>query len=738
MRRNVVPWLKVAVCGVVACGYLALLTTLMFPPVILLPIAAAVVAMPFAERLQKAEEWYTQVTTGLAVLALFGILASGPALGAINTVVGLMMLVQIHALLHIKRQRHYGYLVLMTFSQVMAASMMSPSPEIGLVFIILVVFTIWALVLLDIFRSTEEEGEVLIHGSLDFEARNGALRESGGRTFRRNMIGWISGLALASIALSTGLFFVIPRTEAGAFGTQDILPIDEFTTGVSGEIDLRSAGRITEDRTALMNVRFPELPGGRFNGPLYWRVTSFDKYAGDAWSRAGLTSSGNRLFQRSARFAAHPESERGSEEGVFRADYAAKNTVQFEAFLVDLPGEGVPVLSLPLMVQPQTKDAGLWSWDPGGDFTVRHLHRGESGIAYKGVSAIEDSSPAQLRKSREDFRDLMNRRDYAMLTEHNLLPDTIATVHEVTADADTLYDRLNAIQQYLSSSLYRYSLQVPVLPERNPVDAFIRDIRTGHCQLFATSMALMARSEGIPCRLVSGYRGGQYDEGSESYTISANMAHVWVEVFFPDHGWIVFDPSPILDDPGVFSFQSIQSTYSNIALQLQLFWLRNIVGYNASERNLYLGSLDQEESSPREIRERPESTRMGVIQTMAGSLPRLILGLVLGTLIISSILIARSSISARRSLSGLNASQVRAVKLYRLLRKRLARFGVQCEGKTAEEIRSLAAELHAPLETALAPILARYNAARFGLQELTPHEFKSMRQELRSVRVGAS
>lgn len=734
MRSDVVPWLKVAVCGVVVCGYLALLSTLMFPPVILIPAVLGIALMPLGERLHRENPAYTQVTTGLSILALAGILLSGPAIGALNMVVGLMMLVQVHALVHVKRQRHYSYLMLMSFSQVMAASMMSPSPEIGLVYVLLVVFTIWTLVLLDIFRGTEEQGEVYVHGTLDFEARNGALRESGGRAFRRTMVGWISGLALASVMLSAGLFVLVPRTEAGAFG-RDVFPVQEDTTGLSGEIDLRDSGRITEDATAVMEVRFPELPGGRFSGPLYWRVTTFDKYSGQGWEREGLETRNQLIFRRAARLAAHPEGTRGSAEGVYRADYSAKNTVEFEVFLTQLPEEGVPVLSLPLMVQPQNTDPGLWSWDMAGDFTVHHRHRGESGITYRGVSVIGERAPEQLRTTRTDFHDLMSQRDYDLLTEQDLLPETLALVDQLTADADTVYDKLAAMEAYLSSENFVYTLEVPELPQNNPMDAFILDVRMGHCQFFASAMALMARSEGIPTRLVSGYRGGTYDESSEAYTVTANMAHIWVEVFLPDFGWTIFDPSPLLDGPATFSFRNLQSTYSTFILRLKILWLQRVVGYNASGNSTILGTADDGDRGSARDAAPSESREQTVDRSVADNLQLFLFGFLLLTFVVSGGLVLRSVLATRRALAGLDAGQVRAVALYGLLRKKLARLGVACEGKTAEELVADSEMLHGPLGTVVERIVHIYNAARFGAKPLTVEEFASLKKDVAGLRV---
>jgi transglutaminase superfamily protein len=79
---------------------------------------------------------------------------------------------------------------------------------------------------------------------------------------------------------------------------------------------------------------------------------------------------------------------------------------------------------------------------------------------------------------------------------------------------------------------------------RDPVDWFLFDVKIGYCEQFATAETLMLRSLGIPARLATGYSTGDYDPVLDQSIVRERDAHAWVEVWFPNDGWVPVDPSP--------------------------------------------------------------------------------------------------------------------------------------------------------------------------------------------------
>jgi hypothetical protein len=114
----------------------------------------------------------------------------------------------------------------------------------------------------------------------------------------------------------------------------------------------------------------------------------------------------------------------------------------------------------------------------------------------------------------------------------------------VQNDLVTQYDLVMAVTSYLQKN-YRYSLELGHVPAgRDPVDWFLFDTKVGYCEQFATAEVLLLRSLGVPARLATGYGTGSYDPILNQAIVRERDAHAWVEVWFADHGWVPFDPTP--------------------------------------------------------------------------------------------------------------------------------------------------------------------------------------------------
>jgi hypothetical protein len=101
-----------------------------------------------------------------------------------------------------------------------------------------------------------------------------------------------------------------------------------------------------------------------------------------------------------------------------------------------------------------------------------------------------------------------------------------------------------AIQDYLyASGGFKYTTDIRgECAGEKLVDCFMR-IKKGYCEYFATAMVMMLRAQGIPARYVLGYLPGQQQEDG-TWRVTRGAAHAWVEVYFPDYGWVEFDPTP--------------------------------------------------------------------------------------------------------------------------------------------------------------------------------------------------
>jgi transglutaminase-like putative cysteine protease len=127
----------------------------------------------------------------------------------------------------------------------------------------------------------------------------------------------------------------------------------------------------------------------------------------------------------------------------------------------------------------------------------------------------------------------------------------------LTQDLETPYEKAVAIRDYLRTLEYTLDIETP--PDgTDGVDYFLFEQEEGYCQYFASAMAVLLRASGVPSRMVAGYGPGeqQYDPGDIMgrgpdawqdlrQTFVVRNSHSWVEVFFPGHGWISFEPTPV-------------------------------------------------------------------------------------------------------------------------------------------------------------------------------------------------
>src|SRR5437763_10399009 len=146
---------------------------------------------------------------------------------------------------------------------------------------------------------------------------------------------------------------------------------------------------------------------------------------------------------------------------------------------------------------------------------------------------------------------------------------------DIAANSSNAYDKAAAVEQYLKKN-YGYTLTLPEKPEADPVGEFLFRRKEGHCEYFASAMAVMLRTLGIPSRVVNGFRGGEFNDLTSTYIVRASSAHTWVEAYFPGYGWITFDPTPADPKPAVTRF-------SRLALYVDAmgeFWREWIVNYD--------------------------------------------------------------------------------------------------------------------------------------------------------------
>ncbi len=160
---------------------------------------------------------------------------------------------------------------------------------------------------------------------------------------------------------------------------------------------------------------------------------------------------------------------------------------------------------------------------------------------YKVDSFITTATIEDMRSASTDYPEQIRDRYLQLPPE---VPERVHTLAEqITADESNPYDKAKAIESYLRTN-YLYDLKISAPPQDQDVaDYFLFDLKRGYCDYYATAMVVLARSSGIPARFVSGYAPGEYDAPNAQYVVRELNAHSWVEIYFPEIGWVEFEPT---------------------------------------------------------------------------------------------------------------------------------------------------------------------------------------------------
>ncbi len=247
----------------------------------------------------------------------------------------------------------------------------------------------------------------------------------------------------------------------------------------------------------------------------YWRGVTYDVYIRTGW-----------------RVGALEEIEYAADEPIITSTLTARRVVTHEVRLLRDTGNLLFAAGDLIAVdQPYTV-----AWRAPEDLFAATV----TTVTYWARSAVSTASEAQLRAAGEEYPRWI--RDRYLALPGGMPGRVLELARDLTATEPTPYDRARAIEAYLRT--LPYSLDVPLPPyDRDVVDYFLFDLRTGYCDYYATAMVVLARAAGIPARLAVGYASGFYDALNAEYVVTEASAHAWPEIYFPGYGWVEFEPT---------------------------------------------------------------------------------------------------------------------------------------------------------------------------------------------------
>ncbi|HEY3102629.1 MAG TPA: transglutaminase domain-containing protein, partial [Pyrinomonadaceae bacterium] len=215
-------------------------------------------------------------------------------------------------------------------------------------------------------------------------------------------------------------------------------------------------------------------------------------------------------------------------------------------------------------------------------------------VVYRVYSDTTEPGPATLRSDRLQY--FVESARYLELPA-NLDPRIGTLAREVIqkSGARTWYDAVRAVESHLRDN-YGYSLEMKA-GGPDPLSDFLFNVKAGHCEYFATAMAVMLRTQGIASRVVNGFLPGEYNEAAGAFTVRQSDAHSWVEVYFPQaNSWVTFDPTPPAGRKP-HERTGLAGALSKYSEALELMWFQYVVGYDKEEQRSLVSSVRRQLSN---------------------------------------------------------------------------------------------------------------------------------------------
>jgi len=385
-------------------------------------------------------------------------------------------------------------------------------------------------------------------------------REPTDRQAYRRMAFFLAGtspvLVVLILAGASAIFFLLPRMSAGYLGS--FAGGSDVTTGFSDHVQLGRIGQIQQSNAVVMHVQIDGDPHGAYD--LKWRGVALGRFDGKTWSSPTVQVPLTR--QEDGRFPLwHTPRELLPR---------ATRPIHYRVLMEPIGANIFFLASRPRFLSGNYQAVAS---DRAG--SIYDLDQKHPVSLYEADSDLAVPAPAILRTAAGAIPPEM--QEYLQLPL--LDPRVPQLAAQITASAGNSFDKAAALEHYLMTN-FGYTLEMSRVTPRDPLADFLFVRKRGHCEYFASSMAIMLRTLGIPSRVVNGFRTSEFNDLTDNYVIRASSAHSWVEGYFPGYGWISFDPTPGSPLAGL-------TGWSRVGLYLDAmasFWREWVVNYDASHQ----------------------------------------------------------------------------------------------------------------------------------------------------------
>jgi transglutaminase-like putative cysteine protease len=425
----------------------------------------------------------------------------------------------------LRRERDYTMLAVLSFLMVLASAVLTVDSVFLVFFAGFMLMAVATFVLMEMRRSGRAAKAQARHSSDPQEHRHLAF----------SLARMVPALVALILVGAAAVFFLLPRMSAGYLGAYSFG--NDFSVGFSDHVLLGQIGRLQQSNAVVMHIQIEGDDRGLYES-LHWRGVALAYFDGRSWSSQRQQYPVRR--QGNGDFAIPPFAQGAAPAYAAQTLSMARSRGQTALlhYRVLMEPLGTNVFFLAPWARNVSGVYRALSIDAGG--AVYDLDGQRPVARYEADSDISLPQPAQLRLVGQNYPPEFIRPYLQLPALDARIPRLAA---EIAGPAANNYDKAAAIERYLRTR-FGYTLQLPTTEPQDPLANFLFERKRGHCEYFASSMAVMLRTLGIPSRVVNGFSGAEFNDLTGNYVVRAKDAHAWVEAYFPGYGWQTFDPTP--------------------------------------------------------------------------------------------------------------------------------------------------------------------------------------------------
>jgi len=472
----------------------------------------------------------------------------------LSALVHLLCFLAVMKILTAKTNRDYTYVKMIAALELLAAAVLSASLSF---FGYLALFLLLAI-------AAFSSGEVRRSAQLRRTVVRGGMR-----AFPRRLAVQSTFLFAGILAMTAVMFFILPRTARAAL--ERFVPQRYHMPGFSNGITLGQIGELKKNTSAVMHIRTDPPGDGLLN--VRWRGAALSRFDGKRWDNPAPAREMSLPVQHGVLIV----------NTLDRTPTRPGHVVPYIVQLNEIAPEMLFIAGMPRTISinlPEVRRS-LQS----GSYLISLPFGYHGGLMYGVNSFFEDeAAPVQTTPRPLPARD---REELLQLPDIDERIPKLA--RQMSAGALSEIERARALEHHLRSD-YGYTLELLPSAVPDPLANFLFERKKGHCEYFASAMAVMLRTLGIPSRVVTGFQSGVFNPITRLQVVRASDAHSWVEAWINGRGWTTFDPTP--SDPSAAS-PGIMARVSLFFDAAEQFWQDWVVSYDLDRQIVLAARMDE-------------------------------------------------------------------------------------------------------------------------------------------------